>query len=218
MPLNQQQLRDDLREHLGVDDVEYDNTKTDLLLNRSWWEVAAKFKFREADIKVTWNTVVGQSSYTYTQVGASTLEAVKIISIEDLNSKLHDPLEFIQSGEFELKFVNRTDTRGKPEFYTRLGTSVILQPVPDAIYAMTSYLKSTLADIATGGLTVPQSWHEIVLFGAVWRGFARLGDWNRSQLAKASQFGLINSETPTEAKEKENLPMAGLRVLRQSYP
>lgn len=218
MTLSLQQLRDEVRDHLGVDDVEYPNTTVDLLLNRSWWEVMDVFKFRETESLADWNTVIGQQSYTYTQVGVTLLEAVKTISIEDINSKLHTPLDYMEPEVYEMEYVNRTDARAKPTRYTRIGTNVILWPTPDLVYPMRTLAKVTLADIAAGGVSIPQSWHEIIMFGGVWRGFAKLGDWNRKQGAQSTQIGLMNSKTPTESKEKENVPMAGLQVLRTSYP
>lgn len=218
MTLSLQQLRDELRDHIGVDSVEYPDATVDLLLNRAWWEIMAKFKFKESEVRTTWATVVGQADYTYAQVGVVLLEALKTVAIEDPNSFLHSDLDYMEPEVYESKFVNRTDAQAKPTNYTRLGTTVTLLPTPDLVYSMRTLAKVTLADIAAGGVTINQSWHEIILFGGIWRGFAKLGDWNRKQGAQSTQLGLMNSETPTEAKEKENVPLAGLRVLRTRYP
>jgi hypothetical protein len=40
-------MRDELRDHLGQDDVELDDDAADLLLNRAYWELLDKFPFRE---------------------------------------------------------------------------------------------------------------------------------------------------------------------------
>jgi hypothetical protein len=214
------QLRIQLRESIGLegdntaelpDQDTSDKTGADTYLNRSYWEILDKFKFREKEVVGTFQTVAGTKFY---QV-PSPFEALQSIAIEDPNSFAHKPLDRIEKDVFEQKFVDTVDARGKPELYYREGGGIKLWPTPDRVYEITLHHWTTLADLSSTNTTppIPQSWHEIILFGAVWRAFIGVnGDWNRAQAAKATQISLIASETSTEDKEKFDSHRAGVEV------
>lgn len=213
MGLSLQQMRDDLREFCGVDDDEWSNTITDLLLNRSWWKVADNYDFREKEATVDVTTVIGTSSYTL----PTDLEGLSHVEIKDINSLDFDPLVPLENAEFQDRTTDRTDSRAKPEFYLRRGSTLVFNPTPEQVYTIRVYYDKTLADIISTGVPVPQSWHEVILEGAVWRGFQRLGDYNRMQGAIAVQTGLLSTQKPTKVKEKQDYHTAGLQVLRRPY-
>ena len=49
MGMDLETLRDELREHVGVDSDDLPDPDADLLLNRSFWELMNKFRFRETE-------------------------------------------------------------------------------------------------------------------------------------------------------------------------
>ena len=215
MGLSQVQLRSELREHLGgIDNVELIDADADVLLNRSWWEIADLFNFREKETTRTYPTVIGTAAYA----SASDLEGLQEVSIEDINSQARSLLSPMSELLYESDFVNNTTSRMKPTNYVRRGTGITLWPTPDKAYTITEYYWKTLADIAAGGVTIPQAWHELILYGAVYRGFARAGDYNRSRAAKTMQMELMSIKETQPTKEKIDRPHAGVRVLRPRYP
>src|SRR6266496_2406681 len=110
MTIDLSSLRSELRDHLGVDDTDLPDTAADLLLNRSYWEILDKFPFREKEVTATFSTVSGTRFYK----GPTPFEAIQQLSIEDLNSKQHDPLDHIDSYVYEQKYINRADAQAKP--------------------------------------------------------------------------------------------------------
>ena len=213
MSLTLQQLRDDLRDQLGVDDIELPDPKADLLLNKSWWQIADDYDFREKETTRTYNTVAGTSAYAV----ASDTNALEQVSIEDDSGSQHSLLKPMTLLTYESDYVDTVNSRGKPEYYIRRGSSVILWPTPDAVYEITEYYWKTLIDIETGGVTIPRAWHEAILYGAAYRGFAQFGDFNRSRAAKMMQNELLETKETTRTKEHADLPMASVRIIRPRY-
>lgn len=218
MGLSQAQLRTELREHLGVDSTELDNDNCDLLLNRSWWEVADFVDFREKETNETENTVAGTNTIALSAL--TNAESIQSVVIEDYHSAQHIPLTPMDLDEYEQNYADQTYTRAQPTRYLRRGSNIILYPTPDRVYEVKIYYLKTLADLASSGFDVPQTWHDPILYGAIWRGFARAGDWNRKQAARATQLEMLQGKTPVKVKEKVNtdLKYAGVAAIRPRYP
>lgn len=211
MTLSLSTLRSELREHLGVDDSELIDAEADLLLNRSWWEIADKFNFREKESSVTVATVADTREVPL-PVDA---EALQFAAIEHPVNGQRFPLYPMDFEDYERSY--SVEVRSRPTHYVRRGSEIILYPTPGQAYSVTYHYWTTLADIASGGVTVPQAWHEIILYGAVWRGFARAGDWNRRTAAKATQVELVETMETVPTKEKENRQLSGVQVIRPGY-
>lgn len=213
MGLSLQQLRDGVRKALGVDIDELSNPDVDLLLNTSWWQIADDFEFREKEAKRSYSTVEGQSEYAV----AGDSEGVQQVVIEDTNTKQHTPLSPMTIEVYEAEYANTPNSRGIPERYVRRAGSLILWPTPNAVYTIIEYYWKTLADIAGGGPTIPQAWHEVIKFGAIWRGFIDYGDYNRSKAAKLTQMELMGTKSPPAAQEKADRSNAGVQIIRPRY-
>lgn len=211
MGLSLVQLEDSLRKHLGVDSLELDNTAADLLLNRSAWEVFDIFDFREKEAEAVLTTISGTSTYTV----PADLNALQGVAIN--NSLDWDALSKNELLEFEENLSDRVDSYGIPTTYTRRGSSIVLSPTPNAAFSLRVKYWKTLSDLANTGPDIPESWHEIILYGAIWRGFAEFGDYNRSQSASLMQAKLISPKKTVEQKEKFDTRTAGLDVMRRPY-
>jgi hypothetical protein len=240
MPLSITVLRTELRDHLGLDEDELPPEDADSLLNRSWWEVMDKFNFREKEAKTSFQTVAGIHIYSMPQG----YDALQLLSIGGSNNNnllggqfylnggaflnpttsdetKHTQLDRIDDKWFEDNYDDDVDEYGQPVRYYRYGSGIVLNPTPDAVYNVNVSYLITLADLSNTNEypPVPQSWHEVILYGAVWRGFMRMGDYNRKQAAQATQIGLINSMTPVAAKEEADSSMAGLQFYNgRSHP
>lgn len=214
-------LRRQLREHLGLvgdsedeipDQDSPDKTGADTFINRSFWEICAKFNFREQEVIATFNTVQGTSFYQIPTL----FDALKNIDIEDLTDFSHKPLDRITRDVFSQKYENRVDSEGKPELYFRESNGIRLWMTPDDAYKITLKYRAGLADLDDTNDTavIPQEWHEVILFGAVWR--AQIGvtrDYNGAKITRAFQGSLIDGMSTTDDKEQEDSHRAGLEVL-----
>lgn len=208
-------LRTELEEHLGLDDSDLGQApwtidKIDLLLNRAYWAIAYKTPFREKEISSTFQTVAGTRLYAI----PSLFEALRQLSIEDLNDNSHLPLQRTTIYDYEKRYINRVEEEDKPLWYTREGLGIRLLPTPDNVYTITIKYWSSLADLALPSdmPQTPQIWHEIILFGAIFRGFLRMGDYARAQAAKAHYKELWGDIEPVEAKEEVDTHLGGIDV------
>jgi heme oxygenase len=199
---------------LGADSTDLPDADADLLLNTSWWDIADAFDFKEKEGTRTWNTVIG----TLTYATAADENGIQQISIEDPDSKAHALLKPMTLLTYESGFVDRIDQRATPEYYIRRDEQILLYPTPDKVYEITEYYWKTLADIAGGGLLIPQAWHEIITYGAAFRGFAELGDFNRSNAARKMQVDLMQTKETITTREKVDRPYAQVQMLRPRYP
>lgn len=221
MGLDISSLRRQLREHLGLvgnstdeipDQDSPDKTGADTFLNRSFWEICSKFDFREQEVIGTFNTVQGTGYYQIPTL----FDALKSIDIEDLNDFSHKPLDRITRDVFAQKYENRTDAQGKPELYFRESNGIRLWMIPDNAYKITLKYRAGLADLDNSNTTPPMQheWHEVILFGGVWR--AQVGvnrDYNGAKVTRALQGALIDGMTTTDSKEQFDSHRAGLEVL-----
>lgn len=205
-------LRQDLRLHLGMDDLDLPNADADLLLNRAWWMLSSQLRFSEKDAVYTFSTVSGTESYAL----PTDSDAIQKVILQESGEDAWDTLTNISDWNmFELK---DQETEGRPTHYSRRGSNFILWPNPDNVYDVRVKYLRTLADIQASGPDAPQEWHEVILWGAVSRGFYAIGDWTRGQQAQAQQSLLIQSLDTQETKEHEDRVFSGLRVYRRRYP
>ncbi len=213
--LDIQQLRDGLRKPLGVDIDDLPDVDADLLLNTSYWELIDKFNFREKEVTATFPTEIGVIRYNMPEP----FEALRQLSILNPDSRKHTTLERMTKYEYENFYVEGEDQYGYPEKYLREGCFARLWPTPDKVYTMTIKYWTTLADLANGqDPQIPQAWHEIIKYGAVWRGYIDLGDFARANQMKTHQISLIDSMAPVEAKEEFDTHTGGVEVIRAPYP
>lgn len=210
-----QEMRDSLRLHLGVDDVDLDDPASDSLLNASLSEIDNKFPFKEKERRLDFTTTIGEYKYQLPTI----MDAIRVVSITDPISEDKSVLERMTPYAYEDNTTLDTDLRGEPCGYMREQDCIILHPTPDDEYAITIRYLRTLAELlaADDEPALPANWHEILLYGAVWRGFILLGDFNRANQVKAHQVALITSTVPNESKEEFDTHTGGVQVLGRSY-
>lgn len=212
MALSLAQLRQDLRDHLGVDESDLIDADADRLLNRSWWPMAAQLRFNEKDAEFSFTTVASQQDYAF----PSNSDAVERVVIKDPDTGSWEPLAKIDDWTMFEK--QDEDEDAVPSHYSRRGSEFILWPVPDSAYEVRVKYQQTLVDLQASGPGVPQEWHEVILWGAVSRGFFQLGDWARGKEAQNQQAVFLQSLSTQEERETIDRPMVGLRVLKRKYP
>lgn len=210
-------MRNELRVHLGTDDTDFPDTKCDLYLNRSYWEILDKFHFREKEVSATFVTIAGTRLYPV----PSPFEALRKLSITDPNTFDQIPLDRFTLDQYDQNFVD--DPSGAayamPTNYVREDGAIRLWPTPDDVYTINIKYWTVLADLSDSNLTppIPQSWHELILLGGIWRAYFSLGDYVRGNFVKASQISMINTQIPVQAKEEEDTRRGGVNVKGRHY-
>lgn len=206
-------LREDLRTTLGMDSTELDNTATDRLLNRSWWELQSAVRFSEGEGETTLTLVDGTAEY---DMPTSDIMAIQSVVLQEIDADDYNRL--IRIDDWNM-FAKRDDVdTDVPTHYSRRNDQLIFWPCPDEAYSVLIKYRKTLQDIQTTGPEIPQEWHELILWGAASRGFDLRGDVNRAQVFRNKQATSINFLKPQEIKETEDLRYSGFKPLRRKYP
>lgn len=213
MPYGIVDMRTFVREGTGEDATDLPDTKLDVYLNKSFWEILDKLPFKVKEKTVTFQTVVGSALYS---VPAS-FEAIRHLSIENLYSFAHSDVDQMDPKVYEASYENRADAYGIPTNYVRENNFIRLFPTPDNIYTLTLKYNAELADLSDTNQypTVPRVWYEIIELGGLWRRFVALNDYARVSAVKALQRDLLSTTVPVQAKEKQDNRHAGLQVLRE---
>lgn len=215
--LNLAAMRRSIRKATGIEDGDPDliDDDIDLYCNRALWEVDNKFPFHEKERTVTFDTIIGTRNYDVPKP----LDAVQFVAIKDPYSSEFKTLRYMEPFEYNNLYTATTDSNGKPWGYTREDCFVRLWPTPDAIYSMSLKRLIIIDDLtATNNVAdVPIVWHEILMFGGLWRAFIEIGDLARANQIKNHQIALINSTVDPKSKEIGNDKYAGVEVLRSGY-
>lgn len=206
MGLSVNQLINELRATCGVDEDDLPMTDAELLLNRSWWDLTNKVDFRETEMSATFNTVAGAERY---EIGPP-FEAIHSISVYDSTVDKWQLIDVFDTRVYDSNLKANTLERGLPTNYYRENKAIVMWPTPDAAYEIKIRYKITLADLAAGGSApvIPQEWHEIILLGAAWRCYQRLGDMARKDSIKNDWLGLINNTLDVKSEEKVDTKFA----------
>jgi hypothetical protein len=198
--------------HLGgLDSTELSDDDALLLLNRAYWELLDRYKFREKELTATFPLVAGESFYQVPQP----FEAIQLLSIEDVNTFQHTTLDRMTQYQYENLLNTDTSAVDKPTRYLRENKGIRIWKTPDQIYTLTIKYWTVLDDLATGALILPappQVWHEVILQGGITRGFRRLGDYSRAQAAQTEFERLNNVYELVPAKEAADTHKGGLDV------
>jgi len=197
-----------------MDSTDLSDAAANLLLNRAYWEIADKFPFRAKEVTSNTATVDGTRRYAM----PAPFEALRFISIET-DDGVHIKLNRITRVYYETKYVNDPDAEGQPTDYFREEDDYILYPTPDKVYTVVVGFWSIFDDLSASNITpeMPQVWHEIILLGAIARGWWKLGDYAKAREMRANQLVLINSTAPIEAKEEFDSRMAGIDIPEEMF-
>lgn len=220
MSLTTQNIRDKVRKNLGSldsSDSGADDTSIDLLINQAWWEICDKFHFREREAFSTFPTIAGQSSYNV----PGDFLSIQNIAIQDNNSYQWTPLDRMTIDEYDQ--VNEpnpdTTTYDAPLRYFRRSNLIYLSPTPDQVYQLQLWYVDILPNLTSGvSPSIPQSWHEIILYGATWRGALEItSDQEKFQIYSGLYYAQLASAEPIEAKEEGDTHRGGASVIKRRY-
>lgn len=195
-----------------MDDLDLPDNDADLLLNRSWWTVSSQLRFYERDGTYSFVTVAGTDTYAL----PTDSDVIQRVILQESSEDAWEPLTNITDWNmFDLK---DDSSQERPTHYSIRGSNFILWPNPDNVYNVSVKYLRTLADIQASGPDAPQEWHEVILWGAISRGFFARGDWNRGTAAQNQQAIFLQTLDTQETKNQEDHIYSGLRVIRRRYP
>lgn len=212
------QFRADLRNHLGMDNIDLPQNSTttvtgaDSLLNRSYWNLVSLLKFNAAEEEYSLTTVINQREYDIS-VDEESIQRVIILDRND-----EDNYSFlIKIDDWNMYPLRQDESIGTPTHYARRNDQLILHVKPDDEYTIrVKYLK-TLDDIQTSGAGLPRQWDEVILMGAIERGFYLRGDLNRANHFHNVWANLVNTLPSDTEKEMEDVRYSGFKVIRPRY-
>lgn len=214
-------LRSDLRLYLGLDDINLPNIDADRLLNQSLLEIDNKFPFREKELIYEFVTVQGVYSYAIVQDAFESLRTISILAPDaELDAGQWTDLERMTATHLGNVQNDIITNQARPCEYLRENANILLWPTPDAIYTIRVRYLCLIAQLVNAGDIpgFPENWHEILLYGACWRGFLKIGDMERVTQFKNQQVALITSTVPVESKEEMDTHFGGAEVYgREGY-
>lgn len=215
-------LRTEVLSELGIDSDDLDasgSTELDLLINRSWWEIMDKFDFREKEASSTFDTVSGTSEYDIVaEIDPIIWDALQNVSINDPDSEQQTNLIAKTIQWYRANYNANTELYAMPTNYIRSNNNIILFQTPDDAYTITLDHLAILADVPSAGPQCPQSWHEVIMYGAVWRGHMKFRDYNSANAVKAHQISLIaTSQTNSGKEDKMASKLYGVSVPTREF-
>ena len=206
-------LRSELREALGYDAIDLPDPDADLLLNRSWWQLQNILDLPASEVQTDFPTVAGQQTYAYDTTGD--IEAILSLSVLNPDTQIYDPLELTDPILSDENVSLNTSSRKIPEKYFRFGESLFLVPIPDKIYTIRIRRRQIIADLTGAAYeSLPANLHEIILYGAVSRGFLRQRDFDSVERFEQKWKDLLQMTVPETSKEQDMTRYASFRLLR----
>lgn len=217
MGMELETLRDELRAHTGTDTDDLNDNDADLLLNRSFWELMNKFRFRETECTSESTLTVGDR-FLSLPLPPHLFEALRKISWQNIETLEWEVINRVSLTTHEDKASDDVEDRGPPVGYLREQNGIRLISDGgggvDRTYKIRVKYWQTLIDLDDTNTEVPlpQVWHEILLYGGVWRLYRRLGSHALGREMRNAQIDLINSTAAVESKEEEDSQLSGVDI------
>lgn len=209
--------RSSLKEHLG-DDSLTTPTLDDYIL-RSMWALSNNYKWYETEGRVGGISLgAGVETLTY----PIPYEAVSGVYYKNPDTNKWDKLDFLDRDKFWPIRQTESDYWGTPRFYTVFGdlsgytvdpadpiTTVItihFAPIPDRTHEVDIFFHRTLNNLTDQYTTspLPRAAHELILYGAVYRGFIAKKDYNNAERIRNIEKDLKAEYVPPMAKGDSN--------------
>ena len=202
------------RKELGIlGGQEVDDTDIVELLNMALWNVESNFKFHTRERCATTATVADQ--YLYDVSTITRLDSITSIAVVDDDGQRH---KLSRTTRHWLDAnANFSEDSGLPTRYLRERDILTLHPVPDDDYTLTVNHRRGVESLLQGtveGTGLPRNWDEIVLSGAIWRGWKLIkGDYEKAKDAANVTGALITMSKSVEDKETVDSRFARLNVI-----
>lgn len=214
------QLQDMVRKGLGgLDSSEMPNSEANRLLNQAFWEQEFSMYFKEKECRYEFDTTKGENMYLIPDEDDDfDVEAIQSVSVLDEDDNPLVMQRMTQQWWDDNYAHEDEDKHGLPTHWTRMDETIIVHPTPDrGDYEIRVYFLKTLKEVTeltdgTSDPDLPRNWHEIVAYGAIWRGHFENGDYNLARQAKNFYVGLVRRAAEVRSKEEGIDRYAGLEV------
>ena len=156
----------------------------------------AVYPHRELMTSGTFVLAADVPSYAFSGFGTSTdnVQAIRRVYNESKGHRL-TPMSHRQYLEAS-RTGGGTIVTGQPQQYAPDGGSLFIYPAPTATFSGNTvrvfFYRKPIALAAAPAIELAEDWDEVVVAGAVWRGFRALGVPERAELAKLEFGQLIN--------------------------
>jgi len=163
-------------------------TRAKQWVNQAQFSIATSYRFFELEVSVTGSTTSSTRTYSL----PSDLRV--ILSLRDTtNSRKLTQADW-------RTFDKLNQTTGKPSRYTRFGSSMELDPTPDATYSLSlRYLKRVASMVnGTDEPILPDEWIEAIILRACWIGALALQMLESSKSFKDEYILYISERKPDQ--------------------
>jgi hypothetical protein len=219
MGLSLADLQEEIYDNLGMSQDDISLTKVNQNINRAFWEISKKLKFREQDDSFVITLTPGTNSYA---IGAyiSDLDAIRHLTILDTQnaSTIWTP---IQQTTYEELMDVENDTNPAyqiPTKYARFESSIVFNYLPSYAYQVKVWYKKSLGDVLISGPPVPEEWHEVIAYGATARCWINMGSVPKASQMRAMMTDILSTMIDTETKEERDYSMSSARLIKARYP
>ena len=192
------QMEDDVRWQLGgYDSTQISNTAADRWLRWAYLHVSRPniYEHRELLTSATVPLVTSDRDYTLASFATTTdsVNAVALVMNETRGNRLL-PMSLRQIEERARP--GGTLMVGRPSHYAIIGPTLYVYPAPNSTHNADSvrvwYYRKPAALAASPASELAEEWDEVIVTGALWRGFRYLNLQDRAEVAKVEFGQLIN--------------------------
>lgn len=219
MPLSLADLQEEVYSNLGMDQNDISLAKVNKNINRSFWEISKKLKFRQQDAEVVITLTVDQRAYPLPSY-ISDLDAIRHVTILDTQNG-SSVWEDLEQTDYENLMDGEEDTNYStsiPTKYARFDDQIVFNYPPGYAYRVKVWYKKSLGDVLTAGPPIPEEWHELIAYRATARCWINMGSIPKATQMFAVSDNIIRDMIETETKEEKDYSMSSARILRARYP
>lgn len=201
------QMRDDVRHIIGgLTSAEASDTLVDRWLRWAYLHVSQTAVYQHRELLTNGTAVLATSDpdYTFASFGTSTdnVRAIKLVFNETRGRTLL-PMSLRQYGERARPGGSLLE--GEPTHYcAEAGTALLVWPAPSSTYngdtLLVWFWKKPAALAPSPASELAEEWDEVIVQGAVWRGFRYRNQMDRAEVAKA-EFGQLANEIADRLRE-----------------
>jgi len=219
MSLSLANLQEEIYDNLGMDQNDISLTKVNQNINRAFWEISKKLKFRQQDSEFVIVLTPGINTYSFASY-VSDLDAVRHITILDTQVNSTTWNTIIQT-DYENLMDAEDDTIPPttiPTKYARFDDKIVFNYLPAYGYQVKVWYKKSLGDVLTTGPSIPEEWHELIAYRATARCWINKGSIPKATQMFAVSDNILRDLIETETKEEKDYSMSSARILRARYP
>lgn len=178
------------------------NSRLDELLNQAHRDIGDRYRFHKVRSIATFPTVDGTKRYTLPTDLSVLMRVWNQTERTRIRKRKPEDITEIDAQD--------TDVEGKPTHYLRFRDWIELVPIPDAVYTISLFYKTSVVDMVADSDTplLPTPWHIGVVYYARWIYFDEEGAIDKAEYALDVWEHWIAQKPVEVDEEKEDLNVA----------